>query len=117
LKVTRRLPPHVRDYALIALGTVHALGTRVFYDGLSPGAIWFAGTGLSLVFLGILNLVATAAASSRAWLLCRIANLIGAAFGLLAVLAVPEPQAYLGLLLLVMLVVTSFRSSAAPVPG
>lgn len=104
----------ITAYALTVLGIVHALGTLVFYDAFTPNAVWFAGTGLALVFLGMLNLAAT---SPRGWLLCRIANVAGAVFGLLAVLAVPEPQAYLGLLLLAALVVTSFRPPAAAVPG
>ena len=43
---------------LIALqGAGHTfLGTPTFFDAVSQHAIWFAGAGLGMIFLGLLNL-------------------------------------------------------------
>lgn len=45
-------------WLLVGLGGVHTLVTVPFYGQLTPEAIWFAGTGLMMVFLGLLNLIA-----------------------------------------------------------
>src|SRR5215211_2443768 len=105
-------------YTLIVLGAVHTAFVRC-YGELSPDAVWFAGSGLALVFLGLLNLAADSAAVARAWTLCRVANVLGVAFGAPAAIAVGELQGYFGLLLLVALAITSFvsRLPEAGAPG
>lgn len=95
-------------WLLIALGAAHVLYTAVEHDALTPDAVWFAGAGLALVFLGMLNLAALAADHPSARAVCRAASVLGAAFGVLAVLAVPVPQAFLGLALMTVLAVASF---------
>ena len=106
-------------YLLVALGLVHAGLAPVFYDELTPNTVWFVGAGLALVFLGLLNAAATLADVGRVWAMCRVANVVALAFGALAVVAVQESQAYLGLVLLAALAATSFvlpRSGALSVP-
>ncbi|HEX2077026.1 MAG TPA: hypothetical protein VHG08_04930 [Longimicrobium sp.] len=93
---------------LVALGTVHASLTVPFYGELSPDAVWFAGTGLAMAFLGCLNLALAASSAVGVRTLCRAANVVGLAYGALAAIAVPEPQAYFGLLLLLAVTVFSF---------
>lgn len=95
-------------WLLVALGAAHVLFTAVEHDALSPDAVWFAGAGLALVFLGLLNLAVAAADHRPADAICRVANVLGAAYGLLAVIAVPVPQAFLGLALTVVLAAGSF---------
>ena len=93
---------------LVALGAVHAALTVPFYGELSPDAVWFAGTGLAMAFLGCLNLALAASSAPAVRTLCRIANVIGLGYGALAAVAVPEAQAYFGLLLLLAVTVFSF---------
>jgi hypothetical protein len=100
----------VATYGVIALGAVHTVAARC-YGELSPDAVWFAGSGLALVFLGLLNVAADATATARAWVPCRIGNVLGVAFGAPAAIAVGEPQGYVGLIFLVALAVTSFVSA------
>jgi hypothetical protein len=64
------------------------------------------------VFLGLLNLAALAADHPSVRAVCRAANVLGAAFGLLAAVAVPVPQAFLGLALMAVLAAASFLSGA-----
>ncbi len=86
----------IASYSL-ALGLIHTALTPLFYDHLSPAALWFAGTGLALVFLGLLNLGAERV--WQAWLLnvCIAANLVTAVFCVLIVTVLAEFQAYLAL--------------------
>ena len=42
---------------MVLQGAGHALlGTPLSYDGITQDAIWFAGAGLAMCFLGLLNL-------------------------------------------------------------
>ncbi|HEX8695119.1 MAG TPA: hypothetical protein VF746_22090 [Longimicrobium sp.] len=95
-------------WLLVALGGVHVLYTAVEHDALTPDAVWFAGAGLALVFLGMLNLAAPAADHRSARAVLRAADLLGVAYGLLAVIAVPVPQAFLGLGLMLVLAAAAF---------
>ena len=95
-------------WLLVALGGAHVLYTAVEHDALSPDAVWFAGAGLALVFLGMLNLAALAADHRSADVVCRGANVLGAVYGLLAVIAMPIPQAFLGLALMLVLAAAAF---------
>jgi hypothetical protein len=98
-------------FGLVALGAVHA-ALALCMGELSTDVVWFAGVGLALVFLGLLNVAAAVAVSSRVWAICRVANILGVAFGIPAAIAVWELQGYVGLLLLVTLAITSFLGTA-----
>ena len=100
----------ISSILLIALGVVHTALTPVFYGRFSLNALWFAGSGLTMIFLGFLN-IATARAAGRdrlVQMLCYIANLITTAFGVLLVTVDSEPQVIFGLVLIVLMTVTAF---------
>lgn len=84
---------------LLLIGVIHTALTPLFYDKFSPDALWFAGTGLALAFLSLLNIVAER--KREGWMLkiCVAANLTGLVYGILIVLALPEFQAYISLLI------------------
>jgi hypothetical protein len=52
-----RVLDHVLAWTIFALGVVHCLVTFVAYKAFSLAAVWFFGTGLALLFLGMLNLL------------------------------------------------------------
>jgi hypothetical protein len=97
-------------WLLITLGVIHTSLTPVFYDGFLAEPMWFAGTGLAMSLIGILNIAWSRDARDDRLvsMLCHIANLIFALFGLAMARAVPQPQAYLGLVLILTMTVTSF---------
>lgn len=102
---------------LIALGTVHAALTPMFYGRFSQNALWFAGSGLTMIYLGFLN-IALGRASGRDRLvpvLCYIANLVTTVFGVLLVTVDNEPQVFFGLVLIVLITVTAFMIKRARV--
>ena len=85
-------------YVLDDLGGLHTLLTPLFSPGFSTDTLWFAGTGLGILFLGFFNL-AVIRASTRATLnLCLAANIIGTLCGILIVVAMHALQAFLALL-------------------
>ncbi len=95
---------------LTALGIVHTALTPVFYGRFSLNAMWFAGSGLTMVFVGFLNLILEreAGRDRLARSLCYAANLLAVSFGCLIVVVDSEPQVIFGLVLLILLFVTSF---------
>jgi hypothetical protein len=81
----------------LLIGVIHIALTPLFYDRFSPDALWFAGTGLALMFLCLLNIISER--SCEIWILktCVAANLVGLIYGTLIVVALPEIQAFISL--------------------
>ena len=88
---------------IIALGIVHVLFTIHAYGRWTLNAMWFAGSGLALVFAGFLNLALLRAGRSDlvVRLLCLFTNLLVALLFTAALLLLTEPQVYLGLALFI----------------
>jgi hypothetical protein len=100
----------ISSWLLVALGVVHTSLTPMFYGRLSPGALWFAGSGLAMIFVGFLNVALGRAAGGDRLVraLCYCANLVTTAFGFLIVLVDSEPQVIFGLVLITLMTVTAF---------
>jgi hypothetical protein len=81
------------------LGVIHTALTPVFHDEFAPDALRFAGTGLALVFLGLLNIMAER--TFEPWMLNIgiAANLVGSIWAALVAIALPEIQAFLSLII------------------
>lgn len=99
----------ISSWLLVALGVVHTALTPMFYGRLSPGALWFAGSGLAMIFVGFLNIIFSRNAGHDrvTRILCYIANLTTTAFGVLIVLVDNEPQVIFGMILIALMTVTA----------
>lgn len=100
---------------LVALGVVHAALTPVFYGRFTLGALWFAGSGLAMIFVGLLNLTLgrDAGRDRLVRVYCHAANLLTLFFGVLIVTLAREPQVIFGLMLIVIMTVTAFTLRGA----
>jgi len=100
----------VSSVLLTALGVVHTALTPVFYGRLTLGALWFAGAGLAMIFVGFLNLTFSHSTSRDRLtrILCYAANLLVVVFGSLTVVLDREPQVIFGLVLIVLMTTTAF---------
>lgn len=84
---------------LLMLGVIHSALTPVFYKSFSPDALWFFGTGLSLVFLSLLNIAASKILVPWLLTMTLVANIIGTVYAVLMVVILKNaPQAYVGFL-------------------
>lgn len=74
--------------------------TFIAFDQLSQGALYFAGTGIGTLVLALFNAAVWSASSPAPWSrrLLNVANALMMVFGFFAIRAVPEPQAFVGLL-------------------
>jgi hypothetical protein len=87
----------ISAYILVGLGSIYALATPFFYSGFTEDALWFAATGLGIVFLGLLNLEVIQNPTPAGLNLCIIANALASLlFGtMLPLIGLNAPQAYL----------------------
>ncbi|HEY0672644.1 MAG TPA: hypothetical protein VGD27_10270 [Longimicrobiales bacterium] len=97
---------------LAILAILHSTLTFVLYDQWTPDAVWFLGTGLGLLFLAVSNWshVGLEPCSQPTAPVVRWANFIFVLLGIAAVIAVPEPQAYLVLAALVVQAIAGTRT-------
>lgn len=80
------------------IGVAHTIVTFFLFHTLSQRALYFAGTGFAILILVMFN-VAIAQSTSPTRLsrnLLHAANALMSIFAVLAIIAVPEPQAYVG---------------------
>lgn len=82
---------------LVFLGVGHTVLTPNFYKGFEPDALWFAGTGLALIYLGVLNLVRLFCGIRRVTRVVLLANLVWLVYNGLIVLLIREPQAFVAI--------------------
>lgn len=103
-------------WLLVALGAVHTGLTPMFYGRFTLGALWFAGSGLAMIFLGFLNItfVRAGGRDRLVRMLCHIANLLCTAFGMMIVTLDMEPQVIFGMMLIAILTVTAFMLEVSP---
>jgi hypothetical protein len=81
---------------LLMLGIIHSALTPLFYRSLTPEALWFFGTGLSLTFLSLLNIAASRILEIWLLTITLISNIIGTIFSALILIVLHAPQAYIG---------------------
>ena len=100
----------ISSVLLVALGVVHTALTPVFYGRFSHNALWFAGSGLAMIFVGLLNLTLSrdVGRDRVVRISCYAANLLTAIFGVLMVAVNREPQVIFGFVLIVLMTITAF---------
>lgn len=94
---------HWRRIHLVSSGVaggvalIHSALTPVLYGSWSPNAVWFLGTGLGLLLLAVSNWshVGCEPCHQPTAPVVRWANFVFLALGLGALIAVPQPQAFL----------------------
>lgn len=97
---------------IVFLGVGHTVLTPMFYPAFSADALWFAGTGLALLFLGLLNWVAIRANLLWIYRFVIPANVIGGAFLTAVVAALPEIQAFLAVIAVWLMALASIFARA-----
>ena len=97
---------------LAILALLHSILTFVLYDQWDPNALWFLGTGLGLLFLAVSNWshVGLEPCRQPTAPVVRWGNFVFVLLGVGAVIAVPEPQAYLILAALIVQAVAGTRT-------
>lgn len=85
----------VASYGILTAGVVHTGLAPVFKPGGGEETLWFAGSGLALCFLGVINLLRRSPTSSRVtrrW--CSLANIGGVVFLAMLARVLRKPHVY-----------------------
>ncbi|HAF31186.1 MAG TPA: hypothetical protein DCG75_19275 [Bacteroidales bacterium] len=94
-------------YLLILLGVVHSGLTPVFYKVFNADALWFFGTGLSYIFMGLYNLAALKVKVTSISNMAVILNFIATIFTIAITYILREPQAYVAMVLVIYIFIFS----------
>ena len=107
-----RITYKIVTFFAILLGVSHVGFTPVFYPKFGLSAMWFAGTGLALVFLGTTNLVIARETDGPGRWIGIVSNFIGLAFFTMIAVIIKAPQGYLGWLLVAGMLILGARRRA-----
>lgn len=97
-------------WLLLVLGGVHTVLTPLFFHQLNEASLWFAGSGLALLFCALLNLVVLHTPTRPGFRVVLLANTLGSVFGGLVLIVLAQPQAALALLAFLLCLLGSWRS-------
>jgi hypothetical protein len=98
---------------IIALGVLHIGFTYHDYDRFTMGAVWFIGTGVAIILAGFLNIMLRREVGRDRlvqWL-CYGTNIVFTLGFAGAILMLPQPQVFIGLLLFTSATVSGFLLS------
>lgn len=96
-------------YLLVLLGFIHSIFTFIFFDTLSSDALWFFGTGLMYIFMGLYNLAAIKVQFKSISYMAVLLNFIGTIFTIAITYILREPQTFVALVLVIFIFLGSFR--------
>lgn len=93
----------------LSLGLVHILCTPFLYESFNADAVWFAGNGLLLINLGLLNLARTLCDSKTMQNICFAANGLYVIYCIVLIGVVSSPEPYANISMAASLVFVSTR--------
>jgi hypothetical protein len=100
-------PYKIASYLLILLGVIHSGFTPIFYKTFNADALWFFGTGLTYIFMGLYNLASIKVKIKSISRMAVILNFIGTIFTMAITYILREPQAYIALLIVIFIFLSS----------
>ena len=93
---------------LIVLGIVHCVMVFVYFDSLTGEAIFSLGTGISVSFLGLMNFSAAKLLIPMLLTVAVVANAIQTSYGVISLLVISDLQAYVGVFIFLVTLITSW---------
>jgi hypothetical protein len=86
---------------LISDSVIDILFTVCAYDNFSQNAIWFVGSGMAIVFAGLVNLMFLKVTEKDliVWILCLAGNLLSTILFIACLFIIGEPQVFVGTML------------------
>jgi hypothetical protein len=86
----------VSTVVVILMGIGHTTFTPVFAPGWTQAAAWFSGSGLALLFIGLLNAARLwgRGDSGRTRVICLAGNLLTLLWIAFVIVVLPVPQAF-----------------------
>lgn len=98
-------------YCLVFLGALHSIITLFIYKSFNADALWFFGTGLTYIFMGLYNLASVKVKIKSISNIAVILNFIGTIFTIAITYILKEPQAYVAMILVIFIFIFSVMSA------
>ena len=96
-------------YLLILLGVIHSIFTFILYKTLDINALWFFGSGLMYVFMGLYNLAAMKVQFTSISNIATILNFVAVLFTIVISYILKEPQAFVALILVIYIFIGTLK--------
>ncbi len=98
-----RLLQKITAYLLVVMGIVHIALTPIFFRQFGLDVLWFAGTGLALIFLGNINLMVLISRRSGFYMMAITSNIMALLLVVVILSMNPSIQAYISFILVLLL--------------
>ncbi|NJN42048.1 MAG: hypothetical protein HC811_07335 [Flammeovirgaceae bacterium] len=95
---------------LIVIGCVHIIFSIVIFNSLSEDTMWFIGSGLSIIYLGLMNFLFKNNLHQRStYLITQVSNALLLAFMLSLNVVSPMIPGFVGLFAVMVLIGATWR--------
>ncbi len=84
------------SYAIVLFGLVHIFFVTCL-ERFDTYALWFIGSAIAIVFAGFINLIRAKSSEKITYSICILTNLIMTFLFCFALLAMQDPQVYIGI--------------------
>ena len=88
----------VVTYLIIMMGMVHIYFARCLEE-FDTYTLWFIGSGIAIIFAGLINLIRTKSKENIVYWVCLLTNFLNGGLFIVALKALQDPQVYLGIFL------------------
>lgn len=102
-----RLLDRLATAIVLFLGVGHVVATSTWTPGLTEAAAWFSGSGLALLFAGLLNVCRLLVSGRAARRLCLLANVLTLAWLGFIIAVLPVAQAFVAAAAMLVLTVAA----------
>jgi hypothetical protein len=102
-----RLLQKITAYLLVVMGIVHIALTPMFFRQFGLDVLWFAGTGLALIFLGNINLMVLISRRSGFYMMAITSNIMALLLVVVILSMNPSIQAYISFILVLLLTLSA----------
>ncbi|MFO7828676.1 MAG: hypothetical protein R6V23_08655 [Bacteroidales bacterium] len=97
----------ISSLLLVIMGAVHSSFTPFFYNSINIDALWFFGTGLSYIFMGLYNLASIKVKIKSIFNITIALNFIGTVFTIAITYILREPQSFIAMILVIFVFLNS----------
>lgn len=102
-----RLLQKITAYLLVVMGIVHIALTPMFFRQFGLDVLWFAGTGLALIFLGNINLMVLISRRSGFYMMAITSDIMALLLVVVILSMNPSIQAYISFILVLLLTLSA----------
>jgi hypothetical protein len=98
------------SYVIILFGLIHIYFVTCL-DSFDTYALWFVGSGVAIIFAGLINLVKTKSAEKIVFRICLLTNFIMTVLFVTALITMQNPQVFIGIFIFAIAMILSLKKT------